>query len=58
MKKTFKIVAGVTVLAVAFWIEGAAMAIGLLQSGVKFELPTGVVFEVQTEGHQFELVGE
>ena len=58
MKKAAKIVVGVTVLAVAFWIEGAATAIGLLQSGVKFELPTGVVFEVQTEGHQFELVGE
>ena len=58
MKKAMKIVVGVTVLAVAFWIEGAAMAIGLLQSGVSFELPTGVSFEVQTEGHSFQLDGE
>lgn len=58
MKRAVKIVVGVTVLAVAFWIEGAAMAIGLLQSGVRFELPTGIVFEVETEGHNFELVGE
>lgn len=58
MKRTVKIVVGVTALAVAFWIEGAAIAIGLLQSGVHFELPTGVVFEVQTEEHNFELVGE
>ena len=58
MKRTIKIVVGITALAVAFWIEGAAIAIGLLQHGVQFELPTGVVFEVQTEGHNFELVGE
>lgn len=58
MKRTIKIVVGITALAVAFWIEGAAIAIGLLQNGVHFELPTGISFEVQTEGHQFELVGE
>lgn len=58
MKRIVKIVVGITALAVAFWIEGAAIAIGLLQSGVRFNLPTGVVFEIETEGHQFELVGE
>lgn len=58
MKRTIKIVVGVTAMAVLFWIEGAAMAVGLLQQGVHFELPTGVVFEVSTEGHSFQLDGE
>lgn len=56
--KTFRIVLGTTVIAVLFMIEGAAIAVGLMRSGVSFELPTGVVFEVETEGHEFQLTGK
>lgn len=58
MKKTFKIIVATTIVALAFMAEGAAIAVGMMKNGISFELPTGVVFEVQTEGHQFELVGE
>lgn len=58
MKKTIKIVIATTLVAFAFMAEGAAIAVGMMRNGVSFELPTGVVFEVETEGHQFELVGE
>lgn len=58
MKKTFKIIVATTIVALAFMAEGAAIAVGMMKQGVSFELPTGVVFEVQTEGHNFELVGE
>ncbi len=58
MKKTLKIIIATTVVALAFMAEGAAIAIGVMKNGVDFELPTGIVFEVETEGHNFELVGE
>lgn len=58
MKKTFKIIIATTIVALAFMAEGAAIAVGMMKQGVSFELPTGVVFEVETEGHNFELVGE
>ena len=58
MKKTFKIIVATTIVALAFMAEGAAIAVGMMKQGVSFELPTGVVFEVETEGHQFELIGE
>ena len=58
MKKALRIIIATTVVALAFMAEGAALAIGVMKNGVDFELPTGIVFEVETEGHQFELVGE
>lgn len=58
MKKIIGIIVITMVVCVTFMIEGALIAIGMMRQGVSFELPTGVVFEVQTEGHQFELVGE
>lgn len=58
MKKTLRIIIATTMVALAFMAEGAAIAIGVMKNGVDFELPTGIVFEVETEGHQFELVGE
>lgn len=58
MKRTIGLVLVVMAVCVTFMIEGALIAIGAMRQGVSFELPTGVVFEVETEGHQFELVGE
>ena len=58
MKKIIGIVLATTAVCVTFMIEGALIAIGFMRQGVSFELPTGVVFEVKTEGHNFELVGE
>jgi len=58
MKKTIKIIVATTLVALTFMVEGAAIAVGMMKNGVSFELPTGVVFEVETEGHQFELIGE
>lgn len=58
MKKIIGIIVITMVVCVTFMIEGALIAIGMMRQGVSFELPTGVVFEIQTEGHQFELVGE
>lgn len=58
MRKTIKIIIATTIVALTFMFEGAAIAVGMMRSGISFELPTGVVFEVETEGHQFNLVGE
>lgn len=58
MKKTIGLLLVVMAVCVTFMIEGAAIAVGLMRNGVSFELPTGISFEVQTEGHQFELVGK
>lgn len=58
MKKTIGLVLAIMAVCVTFMIEGALIAIGAMRQGVSFDTPTGVVFEIQTEGHQFELVGE
>ena len=58
MKKIIGVVLATTAICVTFMIEGALIAIGLMRQGVSFDTPTGIVFEVQTEGHNFELVGE
>ena len=58
MRKTIRIFIAITLVAFAFMAEGAAIAVGIMRNGISFELPTGVVFEVETEGHNFELVGE
>jgi hypothetical protein len=58
MRKTVKIIIATTIVALTFMAEGAAIAVGMMKNGISFELPTGVVFEVETEGHQFELIGE
>lgn len=58
MKRTIGLVLVVMAVCVTFIIEGALIAIGMMRQGVSFDTPTGVVFEIQTEGHQFELIGE
>lgn len=56
--RNVKIFFGALVVGILLMAEGAGFAIAAMRNGVSFELPTGVVFEVETEGHQFELVGE
>lgn len=58
MRKTFKIIVATTIVALTFMFEGAAIAVGMMKNGISFELPTGVVFEVETEGHSFQLEGK
>ena len=58
MKKIICIMLATTLVALTFMVEGAIIAIGLMKQGVSFELPTGIVFEVETEGHSFQLEGE
>lgn len=58
MKKIIGIMLATTLVAMTFMVEGAIIAIGLMKQGVSFELPTGIVFEVETEGHSFQLEGE
>lgn len=56
MKKTLGIAIGTLIVCLTFMVEGAIIALGAVShGGVSFELPTGITIE--TEGHEFELVG-
>ena len=56
--RNFKIFVGTLLLGLLFMAEGAGLAVAAMKNGVSFELPTGIVFEVEKEGHNFQLVGE
>lgn len=56
--KNVKIFFGALIVGILLMAEGAGFAIAAMRNGVSFETIEGIVFEVQTEGHQFELVGE
>lgn len=58
MKRYIKVFVGTIILGLLLMAEGAGLAVAAMRNGVSFELPTGVSFEVQTEGHNFELVGK
>lgn len=55
MKKNFWIVIGTAMMCILFMVEGAWIAICAMQSGVSFELPTGI--KIEKEVHEFQLVG-
>lgn len=56
MKKTLGIAIGTLIVCLTFMVEGAIIALGAVShGGVSFELPTGI--SIETEGHEFELVG-
>lgn len=56
MKRAVKIIVIVAMFAFGFMAEGAMIAVGIMRNGVSFETPSELVFEVKTEGHEFELV--
>lgn len=55
MRKNLKIAVGTLMVCLTLMVEGAIIALGIVSSGVSFELPTGITIE--KEGHEFELVG-
>lgn len=55
MKRNFWIVIGTAMMCILFMVEGAWIAVCAMQSGVSFELPTGI--KIEKEVHEFQLVG-
>lgn len=56
--RNVKIFFGALLVGLLLMAEGAGFAIAAMKNGVSFETIEGVVFEVQKEGHNFQLVGE
>lgn len=58
MRYYLKVFVGTIILGLLLMAEGAGLAVAAIQHGISFETIEGVVFEVEKEGHNFQLVGE